>query len=179
MTGSKKYSKGIAISASLAVLIGAAFLPSLWTETKTSSPHYVDLACAACHDYVQSRCDSADCTACHPTDNPSPYKHLKAPEIDLCTSCHEQEGSVEIFNDNGVPVTVDLGRSHPWGMVPIKHRPRTLPLKHGRVTCHTCHDVHLNNEASHMLRMFAPMGDPDDPSRADFTLLCLDCHSGY
>ena len=174
MPEKKKYKKGIAITATLAILIGAGFSTYLWNARKEQSPHYVDAACAVCHIYFSATCTSADCFQCHPPDVLDVWAQLKASELDLCTSCHEREGGVEVLNAEGVLVSVDLGNSHPFGLVPSdKSSPATLPLNAGVVTCQTCHDVHLTNDESHMLRIYNPA------AIADFTPLCLDCHQGY
>ena len=174
MPETKKYKKGIAITATLAILIGAGFSTYMWNARKVHSPHYVDSACAVCHVYFSVTCTNASCFACHPPENLEYWTQLKASELDLCTSCHEREGDVEITNAEGNLISVDLGTSHPFGIVPSeKSMPANLPLNNGEVTCQTCHDVHLSNTESHMLRLY-------DPGEfADFTPLCLDCHSGY
>jgi predicted CXXCH cytochrome family protein len=171
MPETKKYKKGIAITATLAILIGAGFSAYMWNARKTISPHYVDSACAVCHTYFSVTCVEADCFSCHPPDVAEIWSQLKASELDLCTSCHEQEGDVEVQNAEGVLVSVDLGNSHPFGLVPSeKSMPAALPLNDGKVTCQTCHDVHLSNLESHMLRL---------GTGTDYTPLCLDCHQGY
>jgi predicted CXXCH cytochrome family protein len=179
MAETKLYKKGLAITVALAVLTLAPFSVYLWSENKQESPHYVDLACAVCHTYVADLCESEDCLTCHPPDNLVPYQQLKAPELVLCTSCHDREGETEVQNEDGIVIKVDLGASHPWGMGPGRHSPSTLPLKEGKIVCQTCHDVHLTNAESHMLRLYIPIYDENDSTRADFTPLCLDCHHDY
>ena len=159
MANEKRYAKGIAITAALVVLAASGFVAEEYWANRTVSPHYVDEAC----------------TVCHGEDT-----RLKANEIELCTSCHGREGETYVKNEEDVLIKIDLGRSHPWGVVavPGKNFPTTLPLYewelidgklvNGKVYCSTCHDVHTDNEDSRMLRL----GDDED-----FTPLCADCHS--
>jgi predicted CXXCH cytochrome family protein len=150
----KKYVKfGLTTAAGLAALTGIVFYTDLWKAQKAESPHYRSGACMVCHIS---------------TENLS----LKTDELILCTSCHDQEGEVKVLNAEGHEISVDLGRSHPWGLEPsFNSMPKTLPLNdHAQITCQTCHDVHLDNTTNHMVRLCED---------GDFTPLCHDCHPNY
>lgn len=153
----KRYTKGIATAAGLVALASVAFVSQEYWANRTTSPHYVDGACGVCH--------AQDTT-------------LKAPEGVLCTSCHGREGETYVKNVEGRLIKIDLGASHPWGVVPeARNTPKTLPLYewemvdgklvNGKVICSTCHDVHVDNADSRMLRL----GNDED-----WDPLCADCH---
>lgn len=167
----KKYTKGLTLTAGLAVLLGAVFSYSVWNQKQTESPHYVDRACGVCHATGSPNCTPTNCFTCHVASDAALFANLKAPELTLCTSCHDQEGEITVPNAEGKEIKINLGISHPWGLVPSEAAmPNTLPLVDGTLTCQTCHDVHSTNEESRMLRLGID---------SDFTPLCLDCHSTY
>lgn len=148
----KQYVKeGLIASAALAVLGTATFSAYVWHQQQHESPHYRGNACGVCHQ--------------------EDGLLLKASELALCTSCHDQEGDVMVRNAEGHMINVNLGNSHPFGIVPsAKSMPRMLPLPGGVITCQTCHDVHQINDANHMVRLCVD---------SDYTPLCRDCHAGY
>jgi len=149
---------GLATAGGLILLGLLAYNTGLWQAQKAESPHYRADACTVCHVSSEGGQD------------------LKAEELVLCTSCHEREGRVTVArNAEGYEISINLGLSHPWGLEPVRGIPATLPLKAGRITCQTCHDVHLTNHESHMLRLYTAGVGQD----ADFTVLCQDCHPTY
>jgi predicted CXXCH cytochrome family protein len=158
MAERKQYIKAGLATASGLILLGVlAFETGLWRTQKAQSPHYRADACMVCH--------TAEDTST-----------LKADELALCTSCHEREGDVIVPNSEGESITVDLGLSHPFGVpVTASNAPATLPLNNGAITCQTCHDVHLSNVESHMLRLYGAQAN----GLPDWTPLCHDCHPGY
>jgi predicted CXXCH cytochrome family protein len=149
----KKYVKyGLATAAGLTLLTALPFSYQLWQEQQKESPHYRAGACMVCHS-------SANDTT------------LKTDELTLCTSCHDREGDVEVLNAEGIAIKINLGLSHPWGIVPVRGVPQNLPLSPlGQITCQTCHDVHSDNATNRMVRLC---------DGKDFTPLCHDCHAGY
>ena len=155
MAEKKQYMKyGLVTGAGLLALTAALFSTDVWRGNQRESPHYRQDACGVCH-----------------LGEPK-NAVLKSDEISLCTSCHEPDthGLVEVPNAEGRKVKVDIGMSHPYGIRADKSWPLTLPVFMGYITCQTCHDVHLTNIESSMLRL---------GKRSDITPLCHDCHPNY
>lgn len=158
MAETKQYVKsGLVLGAGLLGLLGLWFSTEEWRANRSESPHYRAEGCAVCH---------AGATGQEP---------LKASELTLCQSCHapDSHGVTKVPNAEDRTITVDLGQSHPFGIEPSqKSYPLTLwkYLNDGKVTCQTCHDVHLTNYESRMLRL---------GSDNNFTPLCHDCHPEY
>jgi len=157
----KIYKKGLIASTGIILLAGLTYFSfEMYRTMQKETPHYVDGGCGVCHII----------------ENEITLVGLKANEELLCTSCHSREGDIEIENELGTLIKVDLGISHPYGMEPSeKSIPTTLPLFDGKIKCSTCHDVHTDNSESNMLRLYTAQ----EGQNADFTLLCLDCHKEY
>jgi predicted CXXCH cytochrome family protein len=99
-----------------------------------------------------------------------------------CKSCHGTDNVVKAA-DGSVPIAFggDLKKAcytchdttaniHPVGQLPSMKVPSHLPLDNGRVSCNTCHDMHLPTTKNFLLRGFA---DGRYTMRTD---LCIDCH---
>ncbi len=156
MAEKKQYVKyGLTAGAGLLALSALYFSMPAWREQQRESPHYRQSACGVCH-----------------AGEPAEGVLVAPSEVVLCQSCHapETHGEIRVRNAEGNEITVDLGISHPFGIRADKAWPMTLPVTLGHITCQTCHDVHLTNNESNMLRL---------GNETDFTPLCLDCHVGY
>lgn len=99
---------------------------------------------------------SRECPRCHLNVEMFPGS-LIAPITTLCKKCHSN---------------VMRASSHPVDIVPVTVKvPADLPLKDGRVTCNTCHNIHIASRLvfgikSHMLRR----------PTADIKYFCVACH---
>ncbi|NDY43486.1 hypothetical protein G3N55_11630 [Dissulfurirhabdus thermomarina] len=113
------------------------------------------------------------CEACH-SKVPGPGEDGDAPlrgrSIDAtCMGCHELGQCVP---GHGHCTTHPSGRR--WNPARV-HRPTTLPLFGGRITCATCHRHRLEDgDAPFLLRRVR-----FDGAGFDYSELCRECHVGY
>jgi len=145
-----------------------------------TSPHYRSVSgdmnhCDDCHAYPADRCEDheiKECLECHKDDGKA--KKLKYDSIlVLCTKCHAPDVYL-VYTHDGKKKEIDLILYHPYGqgMTDVTF-PETLPLdKNGRLTCVTCHDVHMQDTDRMMLRIF----QHNEALPRNVAPLCLDCH---
>lgn len=153
---------GLTASVAILVLAATAFGGGLYYALRDKSPHYVSGGCQVCHVATDPE-QTGDLS-------------LKAGQLELCVSCHEAgqcAATLSVPNENGVSVNLAIGVTHPYGIVPSEaSRPDQLPLRDGLIACSTCHDLHMDNAESHMLRLYTYRPG----ANVDWTPLCADCH---
>jgi predicted CXXCH cytochrome family protein len=97
-----------------------------------------------------------ECLKCH-TDPDNAPKMLTAPVSKLCKHCHKK---------------VTMASSHPVDVYPRGMSiPGDLPLRDGKVTCSTCHNIHLEDmvilgSKTYFLRR----------PTSDIKFFCISCH---
>ncbi|MBI5695091.1 MAG: cytochrome c3 family protein [Nitrospirae bacterium] len=143
----------IMVAAALAVVCGLAFAGSGGEDKALKEM------------IKQSRLEHANphtalgCAACHGVNNPQAGPDGKVPFAggagikEACYACHDRSSNI-----------------HPVGQLPSMKVPAHLHLEEGRVSCNTCHDMHMQTTKDHLLRGFA---DGRYKNRPD---LCIDCH---
>lgn len=133
------------------------------------------------HDSAQPKF----CTNCHTKDVYSKicdeiegYCLLGGSVDAICLICHVKEDCCKPGLENLLGLHLGMF-SHPSDVetrdVPEEYYPKTLPIQHGRITCLTCH-LHTRPASGgyKMLRLVTITGD-----RADYTVLCHDCHKDH
>ncbi|WP_169311140.1 cytochrome c3 family protein [Thermodesulfatator indicus] len=114
--------------------------------------------------------DKIDCIACHKSDyHGKPTKELiyGGNVIKICQKCHQQV------------------MKHPTA---IKVKNRTiifslmkLPLYNGKITCTTCHQIHLRENVDYLLRSKNFLRHNRDilPNLNLYSVLCVACHGDF
>ena len=126
---------------SIGVVVAPIVLLSVVAFTNSDSPHA----------FTESECKD-----CHIDADNSP-KNLIDSETKLCARCHKR--------------TIRAS-SHPVDVVPqIAKIPSDMPLRNGKITCSTCHNIHADatlvfGERSYFLRR----------PTTDMRFFCITCH---
>ncbi len=150
-------------------------LAVLLALTAMSAPAIVDP-----HDESDpQRCRSCHTQAIHDPDRREGEYHLLTASVDgVCLICHRKEECCRVGQEHLEKLF--LGEhTHPSDLrvsrVGREHRPRTLPVHDGRITCNTCH-LHDRGkpEDYKLVRLVI-----SKRTGVDWTPLCHDCHDDY
>ncbi len=124
------------------------------------NPHVEPARCLACHTKVPTADDGER----------GDYFLIRDTIDDTCHACHTSACCM--------PGTLH-GANHPsninnWDWK-LFHRPKTLPLFNGYITCSTCHFHREAEGSAYKLVRIVKV----DGKKVDWTELCHDCHVGY